>query len=223
MSEIFNTVKSDHDIFTKLVSKIPGFKGYVEMQDRRASDKLLRDEIAARFTQLEKRVSEVQTQAISMGAIELLDQLESAAIKLRQFADRIRTAAYGYSPLFAAVKVRKEDLAVLYAYDLSLFEKADGIAAAIDNAEASLGTEGITAAMRHLTRLSQEAVDAFNHRSSVILEGVTEETPLPEAHLLDTPTLEEPLPYTEIPAEPAEEEKKGLFGKIKDMLDGDDN
>ncbi|NSW52738.1 MAG: hypothetical protein HPY85_09560 [Anaerolineae bacterium] len=218
MSEIFDNVKSDHDIFTKLVSIIPGFKGYVEMQDRRASDKLVRDQIADRFTQLEKRISEVQTQAISMGAIELLDQFESAAIKLRQFADRIRTAAYGYSPLFAAVKIKKEDLAVLYAYDLALMDKADGIAAAIDNAEASLGTEGITAALRHLTRLSQEAVDAFNHRSQVILEGVTEETPLPAA-----PALDPPMTYTELPAEGGEEEKKGLFGKIKDMLDGDDN
>lgn len=218
MSEIFDNVKSDHDIFTKLVSMIPGFKGYVEMQDRRASDKLMRDEIAKRFTQLERRVSEVQTQAISMGAIELLDQFESAAIKLRQFADRIRNASYGYSPLFAAVKVKKEDLAVLYAYDLTLLDKAEGIGAAIDNAEASLGTEGITAALRHLTRLSQEAVDAYNHRSSVILEGVTEETPVP-----DVPTLEAPLPYTEMPGEGEPEEKQGLFGKIKDMFDGDDN
>ena len=230
MSEqIFDSVKSDHDIFSKIASVIPGFKGYIEMQDRRASDKLLRDEIAKRFAQLERRVSDVQTQAISAGSIDLLDDLEASAIKLRQFTDRIRNASYGYSPLFAAVKVKKEDLAVLYAYDYSLLAKADDISAAIDNVEASLGTEGVTAALRHMTRLSQEAVDAFNHRSSVILEGVSADTPLPEGMpaplAYETPTLEAPgLDATapELPA--AEEEKKpGLFGKIKDVLDGDDN
>jgi len=57
MSDIFGTVQSGDDIFTKIASKIPGFKGYVESQDRRASDKLLREEIARHFSQLEARVS----------------------------------------------------------------------------------------------------------------------------------------------------------------------
>ncbi len=69
MSDILGTVQSGHDIFTKIASKIPGFKGYVESKDRRASDKLLREEIAKKFSQLEARVSDIQTQAIGMGKL----------------------------------------------------------------------------------------------------------------------------------------------------------
>ncbi|MCD6475096.1 MAG: hypothetical protein J7K85_02385 [Anaerolineaceae bacterium] len=220
MSDIFGTVQSDHDFFTKIASKIPGFKGYVETKDRRASDKLLREEIARQFSLLEARVSGVQTQAINMGDIEYLDDLESSAIKLRQFADRIRGASYGYSALFAAVKVKKEDLSKLYSYDLTLLNMTEGINSAIDNVEASLGTDGIAAALRHLIRMSQEAVTAYENRHNVILDGGDE---------VEMPAYNEnpaPVSYDEV-APPAysedKEEKSGLLDKVKDLFDGDDD
>jgi hypothetical protein len=171
MSEFFNTVQSDSNFLEKIASKIPGFKGYVETTQRRASDKLLRDEIARQFSQIEARVSNVQTEAISMGAIELIDTLERSAIKLRTFADRIRGASYGYSALFAPVKIKPEDLAKMYAYDLALLAMAEDLNAAVDNVEGSLGTDGIDAAIRHLVRLSQEAIDAYDNRHNVIIDG----------------------------------------------------
>ena len=220
MSDIFGTVQSGHDIFTKIASKIPGFKGYVESQDRRASDKLLREEIARHFSQLEARVSDVQTQAISMGEIEYLDDLESSAIKLRQFADRIRGASYGYSALFAAVKVKADDLAKLYAYDMTLLEMTDGISAAIDNVEASLGTDGIAAALRHLIRKSQEAVTAYENRHSIILDGA-DDVDMPEYdNMPASVSYEEMAPPT---FAEDEQEEKGLLGKVKDLFDGDDD
>lgn len=225
MSQFFDSVQSDSNIFEKIASKIPGFKGYVESQQRRSSDKLLREEIARRFNQIEARVSEAQTEAISMGAIELVDDLERSAIKLRQFADRIRGAAYGYSALFAAVKVKKEDLAKLYAYDMSLLDMTDNLDAAVDNVVASLGTDGVHAAIRHLVTLSQEAVTAYENRHNIIVDGGEdvempagyEAIPAPEADTFEDLSLDAP------PA--VEEEKKdkpGLFDRVKDLFDGDD-
>ena len=42
MSDLFEKVTNAQDIFKKLASKIPGFSGYIERQNRRAADKLLR-------------------------------------------------------------------------------------------------------------------------------------------------------------------------------------
>ncbi len=97
MSEIFDQVTGDQDPLTKLLGKIPGFKGYVERQSRRASDKLLRTMIADHFEALWQRISGLQKELINEGEIAYIDDLESAAIKLRQFIDRVRTASYGYS------------------------------------------------------------------------------------------------------------------------------
>jgi hypothetical protein len=47
----------------------------------------------------------------------------------------------------------------------------DEIGRAIDNVEASLGTDGLPAAIRHLTGLAQASVEAFQKRSEAILSG----------------------------------------------------
>lgn len=172
MSDLFNRITDDQDVIRKLFSKIPGFNGYVERENRRAADKVLREAIADRFEELWKRISSLQTDLISTGGLEFIDDMERAAIKIRQFIDRVRRASYGYSPFFNATKVNEEELANMYEYDLSLLENVDVVARAIDNVEASLGTDGLPAAIRHLTTLSQQTIDIYNRRSEVLMGGI---------------------------------------------------
>lgn len=174
MSDLFDRVTDDRDVFKKLLAKLPGFKGYFERQDRRASDKILREAIANRFEELWQRVSELQRDLISQGQIEFIDDLEGAAIKLRQFIDRVRTAAYGYAGFFDPVKVREDELAQVYQYDLAMLESADVVDRAIGNVEASIGTDGLPAAIRNLRNASAEAVETFNRRSEVLIGGISE-------------------------------------------------
>ena len=171
MSDILGRIREDQDVFGKLLGKLPGFSGYFDREQRRAADKLLRESIAMRFEEQWRRISSVQRDLISQGGLAYVDDMEGAAIKLRQFIDRVRTASYGYAGFFDAVKINAEELETLYQYDLWMVSLADEVGRAIDNVEASLGTDGVPAAIRHLTRLSQESVEAFNKRSQAILEG----------------------------------------------------
>ena len=171
MSDILGRVTDEQDIFKKILGKIPGFSGYVDRNNRRAADKLLRETIANRFDALGQRISGLQRDLISQGGLSWVDDLEAAAIKLRQFMDRIRTASYGYAGFFDAVKVRSDELAQIYQYDLALLTSADEVERAIDNVEASIGTDGLAAAIRSLTQKSQECVSAFDKRSEVILSS----------------------------------------------------
>jgi hypothetical protein len=169
MNDLFERVASERDVFQKLLSKVPGFKGYIERGNRRSADKILRENLANRFEELWQRVSTLQTEILGQGGIEYIDDLESAAIKLRQFIDRIKTAAYGYAGLFDAIKVNVEELEQVYQYDLALVNSVDEVGRAIDNVEASVGSDGLPAAIRNLKSISQSCVDAFNKRSEVIL------------------------------------------------------
>jgi len=169
MSDLFDKVSGQMDIFKKLASKIPGFSGYVERQNRRAADKLLRESVAARFEELWRRTSELQTTMVSEGMIALMDEMEQAAIKLRTFADKIKTASYGYAGFFDAVKIKEDELAQLYQFDLAFFNVADQIESALTNVEASMGNEeGLKAAIRHLISLAREAVTTFERRYEMI-------------------------------------------------------
>jgi len=169
MSDILNRIREEQDILGKLLGKLPGFNGYFDREQRRSADKLLRETVAARYEEQWRRVSGLQRDLISQGGLAYVDDLEAAAIKLRQFVDRIKTASYGYAGFFDAVKVQSEELESLYQYDLWLLTLIDEIGRAIDNVEASMGTDGLPAAIRHLTRLAQESVEAYNKRSDVIL------------------------------------------------------
>ena len=168
MSDFFGRVTGDQDPLKKLASYIPGFSGYVERDNRRAADKLMRDTIARRFEELYKRLSALQADLISQGGIEYIDDIEKAALQMRTFTDKVRNASYGYAGLFDAVKINTDELAKLYTYDASFFDLADQIKAAMDTLEASLGnTEGLPATIRNLVTLCRQAVDTFDRRSEV--------------------------------------------------------
>jgi hypothetical protein len=167
--DILGKVTADQDFIRKILSKIPGFKGYIERENRRASDKLLREYIADQFSLVEQRISSLQRDLISQGQLEAIDDLEAAAIKIRQFTDRVRRAAYGYGSLFEAVKINEEELSKIYAHDQALLDSVSSVQSAVDNVEASIGAEGFPASVRHLTALAQEVVETFNKRSAIIL------------------------------------------------------
>ncbi len=171
MSDILGRIREEQDIFGKLLGKLPGFNGYFDREQRRSADKLLRETVAARYEEQWRRISALQRDLISQGGLAYVDDLEGAAIKLRQFIDRVRTASYGYAGFFDAVKVNSDALEKLYQYDLWMLSLVDEIGRAIDNIEASLGTDGLPAAIRNLTSLAQASVEAYQKRSEAILGG----------------------------------------------------
>ncbi len=169
MSDPLGKVTEGKDLVGKIQNFLSGFIGYIDRERRRDADKLLRETVAQRYEEQWARISQVQRQFISEGNLELVDDLEAAAIKLRGFIDRVNGAAYGYAGFFDAVRVHKDELESLYEFDLALLEGAGGISGAIDNVAASVGTDGLPAAIRHLVTVSQESVDIFNRRDEVIL------------------------------------------------------
>jgi hypothetical protein len=169
MDDFFQKVTSMQDPFKKLASFIPGFGGYVERQNRRDADKLLRDTVARRFDEQWKRTSQLQEDMVGNGMIAYVDDMEKAAIQMRTFIDRISTAPRGYSGLFDAVKINEKELVAIYQFDAAFFDLAEQVARANDNVEASMGDEAaLPAAIRNLTSLARLANETYNKRSEVV-------------------------------------------------------
>jgi hypothetical protein len=172
MSDFLDKVTGQQDIFKKLASYIPGFNGYIERQNRRAADKLLRETVADRFDEQWKRASNMQADIVAANMYDLVDDMEKAAIQLRTFIDKIRTASYGYTGFFDAVKINEAELEKLYQFDAAFFQVAEAIGSALDTVEASIGDEeGLKAAIRNLVSLAREAVTTMERRSEVITGG----------------------------------------------------
>jgi len=169
MTDPMDKVTESKDIISKIRNYLAEYIGYFDRENRRSGDKLLRDTIAQRYEEQWSRISELQRKMIADGKIESVDDLEAGALKLRAFVDRIKTAAYGYAGFFDVVTVKSFELEEIYKYDLALLEGVDDVSRAIDNVEASIGTDGMQAAVNHLTRLSQGVIDTYNRRDEVIL------------------------------------------------------
>ena len=171
MTDLFGKITSEQNFVEKIASKIPGFSGYFEKENRRAADRLLRQEVARRYEDQWGRVSQIQADLVSAGRIDWLDDLEGAALKLRIFIDQMKTASYGYSGFFDAVKVKEDDLANLYQYDNALLENVSKVASAVDNVQASLDADGLKAAISNLRTVVAECNTTFDHRAEVLTRG----------------------------------------------------
>jgi hypothetical protein len=164
MSDLFDTVKGGQDIFKKLLSYIPGFSGYIERTNRRAADKLLREQVALKYNELAARTSRLQKDIAEAGQIDFLDDIDSVGLKMRTFADRIKNASYGYSGFFDAVKINEKELEKIYAFDTAFFMLADQISSGLDNVEAAVAGEGLKAAIRAVNSLARQAGETYDRR-----------------------------------------------------------
>jgi hypothetical protein len=169
MADILGSITNARGLLEKLASKIPGFGGYMEKETRRTADKMLRETIVNRYGEQLNRISALQTQLISSGGIEYVDDLQDAATRLQRFIDMVKTAAYGYAGFFDAVKVKENELAKLYAFDNALLDNASKIASLVDGAEAAVTGEGMPVAIRALTAAIAECNTTFERRKEVLL------------------------------------------------------
>jgi len=168
MSDLFETVKGDQDFVKKLLSYVPGFKGYIERSNRRSADKLLRDQVALKYSELAGRASRLQKDLVDAGQVDLVDDIDKVSLLLRTFSDRVKNASYGYSGFFDAVKINQEELAQIYAFDTAFFDLANQISSGLDNVEAAIGGDGLKAAIRSVNALARQVGETYDRRYLVI-------------------------------------------------------
>ncbi len=173
MSDLFDTVTGGQDIFKKLLSHIPGFSGYIERTNRRAADKLLREQVALKYSELAARTSRMQKDIADAGQIDFLDDIDSVGLKMRTFADRIKNASYGYSGFFDAVKINEKELEKIYTFDNAFFELADQISGGLDNVETAIAGDGLKAAIRAVNDLARQAGETYDRRYETITGSST--------------------------------------------------
>ena len=172
MTDLFEKVSSSQDKATELLNKIanavPGFDGYFERKNRKASDKLLRMQIADQLAVYVNKVGDLQQEFVRIGEISVLDEVETAVTKLQTFIDKIKFASYGYGGVFDAIRVNEDALLALYEFDVALLGKVEEVGHAVDNVETSMSTDGQPASIRHLVSLARELNDLLVAREHVI-------------------------------------------------------
>lgn len=216
MTDFIGKFVEGQDPFKQILKSLPGFKGYIDRENRRDADRLLREKVAHDFEALWRRISELQKDILNQGGLMYMDDLENAALKLRVFIDRVKAATFGqagmideFKVIFNADQINDAVLKRLYEFDAALLGMVEEVSGAIDNVEAAIGTEGLAAAIRSLTTTAGLCAELYNRRSDVILqqsESTSAAAPLSPAPVEPAPAPAAAEPTAPQPASPAPEE-----------------
>lgn len=134
--------KSEKNFLEKFADKVPGLSGYRAKEDRRTTDKRLREYLASRLDKVTDRIEAVKLDLTNQGNLAALSSVGTVERKLQAAANTLRFATYGYSGFFDQVKVREEQLDQLYAHDMKIADAVE----AMEKAVSSPGYNGALAA-----------------------------------------------------------------------------
>ncbi len=169
--------KDQMNVLERVIAGVPGIKGYKEKELRRETDKTVRTMVARQLDDQKARLSSLQVDLVNNGQLDLLDDMERAATRLQTLSDRVRTASYGYAPLFDDARVKEAELDALGQFDQAMFQDVARIQTIIDGMAALAGRPDSDwlESIRALTTTLDNLNTQFGHRSEVILQTATQD------------------------------------------------
>jgi hypothetical protein len=113
-------IKSKESFLEKIKRFIPGYDGYVNRDNARELDKILRDKLANMLEENKTVIKNIildLTQSNRLFEVQNMDKLDQ---KNQNAIAKLRSAARGYSGAFDVVKIKDDKLHRLYEFDAGL-------------------------------------------------------------------------------------------------------
>jgi hypothetical protein len=117
--DIRQQVDDNRGIAKKLELLIPGLRGYRSKEDIRASDSLLRNQVADRLDHVKDNLQQVRKQMAMGNDVTNITSVGSLMAQVQTLSGEIRHAAQGYSGWVAPIQINEDKLNKLYEYDYS--------------------------------------------------------------------------------------------------------
>lgn len=160
------------DRVTRLIERVPGYRGYRDKEGRRDSDRLLRERIATAIGRQADRIDAVGRELADRRRLEDISAVTTFSQSVRHLADRVRTASYGYEPLFSDRSFDDNALEQLALFDESILDGVSQLDAPIADLERGLA-EGsdLKAAARAGVTTADAIGRRFDAREDIISTG----------------------------------------------------
>ena len=116
-------MKRKTNIFDKIGTLIPGYKGYQERDSRRECDRQLREQIADKLSETEKIINSL----IEDSELSELSEIEKVRKKISNLKDLIKYSSYGASAFFSDSVIKNDKLENIYQMDLDIFDATENL------------------------------------------------------------------------------------------------
>lgn len=127
-------VRREMGLLERIISYVPGYRGYKEKEVRRETDVLVRRKVSSLLSEARASLSSPLSPSAARKLAYDQDSkflFENLRAELDRVTQRIDKAVAGYAGLFDAVKVKEDKLDAVIRHDLSLIERAESIRSSV--------------------------------------------------------------------------------------------
>jgi hypothetical protein len=164
-----DAVKSKENFLEKITRYIPGYDGYVNRDNSRELDTMLRNALA---TNLDANHTKLKNTILSLsqkGKLFESDGIDKLDKKLQQAVAKFKAASRGYSGAFDVVKVKEDKLNQLYEFDANMFGDVESITAACTEMENNVkANTDFKPSMDKVSVLLDELIKKFDAREQIL-------------------------------------------------------
>jgi len=160
--------KEQYRLTERILSYLPGYRGYKEKEVRRETDRLVRMHAAAKLKDALDSVREsLSSRPVREKDRELADRVMMRLDTVRQKTGR---AVAGYAGLFDIVKVKEDRLDQLVAHDEGLLAKSEEIGQQSSSLSRLSSPEEIVQRLTQILEATNEFDGLLDRRNRIIKE-----------------------------------------------------
>jgi len=120
-------IKSKESFLEKIKRFIPGYDGYVNRDNSRELDTILRNKLASLLEQNKTKIKNTVSNLSKGGKLFESADIDKIDKKNENVIAKFHSAARGYSGAFDVAKIKEEKLNMLYEFDSSLLTDVESI------------------------------------------------------------------------------------------------
>ncbi|NPA91904.1 MAG: hypothetical protein GXO55_10765 [Chloroflexi bacterium] len=160
----------------RFLDQLPGVAGYRRKETRREVDKRIRQQLMEELEHVRRSLSDLQLSVLSRGGLRWMNELERIHSRLTLLTDKIRSAAYGYRPLFDVEQVEESQLDALIRFDRDMLARVETLKEQLQplREKAQLSGEAFSQALRTFYQTLTDLLDTYNRRDALIRGEVLE-------------------------------------------------
>lgn len=159
------------DRITNILSSIPGYDGYRDKENRRETDKRVRDRISDRLGQLAGQIEQVAADLANQRDIQAVGPVDSVAKSVRHLQNQISTATYGYGGIYSDRNVDALALDQLNQFDADLLTRVESLAEPIVKLAGAGDPSARGAALGEIQTALTAMQQRFDERGYVVETG----------------------------------------------------
>jgi hypothetical protein len=164
-----NQVKSKENFLEKIARIIPGYNGYVNRDNSRELDTMLRNTLASKLDTNHTKLKNAILAMNQKGRLFETDGIDKLDKRLQHAVNKFRSQARGYSGAFDVVKVKDDKLNQLYEFDAGLLDDVDTIGGACAELETNANANAdVKPSLDKIGSLLDEILKQFEQRETIL-------------------------------------------------------